>query len=445
MYTQLMLPLTVKRLGLLLVLLTLGCQRPPMLVPTMFEQGAVDAFYDLDQAERSATVTLFYATDRRSDAGGGNWQSYGRNRSGQLDIGTVQLDFGPGGAAGWPQLATLTSGRPKAQRYNPNPVATYRYGELYLTQHTPDQATGRPARANEPNEASERFIQELASAVDASAGKEITIYIHGFKNGFEEALKTAAEYDLYTADLGPFICYSWPSYNSKWEYSHDRDSVRYTSSHARLLIEFLESQIRSGKLRAERINFIAHSSGAEVVGSVLRELALLSRDASASERRERFRIGAVLLIAPDVSTDVARERLLKEDLEGLYEQIVVYSSTRDRALFWASRFLYRTTRLGSIGETDLTENDRRWLARDPSLQIINVDGQPSHDLFMHSHHRYSPATASDMILCLRSDLTPPERGLVRDDGNLIWRFADDYPSRVTEAAKRVYPLLETDD
>jgi len=426
---------------LLLLVLLAGCQRVPMYVPTMFRAGAIDAFPDLTDKERSATATVFFATDRRAEDGGEDWQVYGRQRSDLLDLGTVKVHFGDGEPGDWDQLVKLTSGQPGESRLNPNPTATYRYGELYTTQFITDEATGLPRRVDTANGASERFITELAAAVDASEGKEITLYIHGFKNGFEEAIKTAAEYDLYTAGLGPFICYSWPSYNSKWEYSHDRDSVHYTTAHCRDLFEFFGKNIAAGKLNPKRINIIAHSSGAEVVGATLRELSLLSREATAEQRRERLRIGAVLMIAPDVSTDVARERVLKEDLTGMYEQIVVYSSKRDRALHWASRFLYRTNRLGSIREKDLSDADRFWLSIYPNVMLVDVDNQTNHDFFKHSHHRFSPATASDIILCLRSDLPPQQRGLVREEGELIWHFADDYKSRVTEAASTVYPAM----
>lgn len=425
--------------ALLLLLLLAGCQRTPMFVPTMFASGEVDAFADLHADERNASVTVFYATDRRPEAGGDNWQVYGRERSDLLDLGTATVHFGDGEPDDWQQLVKLTAGHPRASRLNPNPVATYRYGELYSTQFVPDETTGLPRRVDTTNGASQRFITELAAAVDASEGKEITIYIHGFKNGFEEAIKTAAEYDLYTAGLGPFICYSWPSYNSKWEYSHDRDSVNYTTAHCRDLFEFLAKNIAAGKLNPKRINIIAHSSGAEVVGATLRELSLLSRHASPEQRRARLPIGAVLMIAPDVSTDVARERVLKEDLAGMFEQIVVYSSKRDRALRWASRFLYRTNRIGSIRESDLSEADRFWLGIYPHVMLVDVDKQPNHDFFKHTHHRFSPATASDIILALRTDLPPEQRGLVREEGELIWQFADNYKARVTEAAKQVYP------
>lgn len=422
---------------MLCVLLLAACQRPGMVVPTLFESGEVDAFYDVPQQEQSSNITVFFATDRKSDAGGDNWQSYGKNRSDLLDLGTAELHFGEG--ENWPELVALTAGEFERNGPRTDVANIYRYGELYNTAYIVDEETGLPRPASKINPASERFVKELGEALDRSAGNEITIYIHGFKNGFYEAIKTTAEYDHYTGGLGPFICYSWPSYNSVWEYSHDRDSVRYTAAHCRDFMEFLDEQIDADKLDVRRINFICHSSGAEVVGTVLRELALRSDDATPQERRDRWRIGAVLMIAPDVSTDVARERLLKEDLRGMFEQVVVYSSNRDRALRWASFFLYRTPRIGAIRETGLSDADRFWLSAFPNVMIVDVDNQPNYDPIHHSHHRYSPATASDILLCLRGNLPPNERGLVREGDALIWQFADDYPDRVQEAAEALYP------
>ena len=422
---------------LLLLLLTLpACQRPPMVLPTMFAAGRVDPLADVPEAERTQTLTFFYATDRRYDEDTTDWRQFGRHRSGDINVGQVTVRLAPKGD--WSAISTAARGGEGAKRYSPRMTVLNRMGRLDMPGGLPVSSADVDHEGDQNNTVTSRFIKSLDAALDRSPGKAITIFIHGFKTDFKDAALSASEYDLYTGGLGPFILYSWPSYDSLWEYSHDRDSARFTTGHARQFVALLADEIRANRLSAEKINFVAHSSGAEVVGSVLRELALMFDELSPEERRDRWRIGSVLLIAPDISTDVARERVLKEDLRGMYDEIVVYSSRRDRALEWASRMLYRTPRIGSIRETDLTEDDRYWLGQAGNVALIDIDSQPNEDFVHHSHHRFSAAVASDIILCLRSDLTPEGRGLERDEGKLIWRFADDYTDRVTEAAVRVY-------
>ena len=420
----------------ILLLLTLpACQRPPMVMPTMFEQGIIAPLADTPEAWRGEAYPLFFATDRQFDEDADDTGQYNHLRNNTLELG--QLEIGLGDALTWDRFDAAIKDEPEGKRPRPELKAIRRLGEM------PWKPAGQKASVEgRPEEA---FIQALEAAVQQSNGKEITLYIHGFKNSFEEAALTAAELALYSGGLGPLILYSWPSYDDLFEYSYDRDSVRFTTAHARRFVELLANEIKDNRLSASRINLIAHSSGAEIAGSVLRELGLMSHEISPSERTKKWKISDVLLVAPDISTDVARERILKEDLRGMYDRIVVYTSEQDSALNWASRVLYRATRIGAAREASLTEADRYWLRQTKGVTLIDIDNQPTGDPVRHSHHRHSGATLSDMLLCLRSGLPPAERGLVREEGELIWRFADDYKARVTAAATEVFGEPTSDD
>ncbi|MFK7790008.1 MAG: alpha/beta hydrolase [Phycisphaeraceae bacterium] len=412
-----------------LLLMASACQRPPMVMPTMFKAGQVAPLVDTPEQWRTNEHTIFYATDRKFIQKDSSLGVYNHQRNDSLALG--QLKIGIGDPDAWKRFDAAMQAKPTGERPDPTmnaikPLGRMQWGPAGKTPHTTDAPSERA------------FIKELNTALQQSNGKEITIYFHGFKNSFEEAALTAAELSLYSGGLGPYILYSWPSLDSLFEYSHDRDSVRYTTAHARRFIELLAEEIDEGHLSATKINFIAHSSGAEIVGSVLRELGLMSFGRSPEQRKTQWKIGNVILIAPDISTDVARERILKEDLRGMYENIVVYSSNNDTALRWASRVLYRTPRIGSIDESDLTDADRLWLNQAENVALISVDAQHNADPVWHSHHRFSGAALSDLLLCLRSDLPPAERGLIRQEGEIIWHFADDYEQRVTEAAIKVY-------
>lgn len=415
-----------------IILLTItlpACQRPPMVLPTMFAAGAVAPLADTPAQWRSGEHQIFFATDRKFDKGDGPTGMYNHLRSDSLELG--QLAIGLGDPNAWNRLHRATQAKPNGKRPRPNIAAIKRNGNM------PWKPAGQ-ARQPDQEHPEQPFIDRLENALQQSDGKAITIYIHGFRNNFEEAALATAELSLYSGGLGPFILYSWPSYDSLFQYSHDRDAVRYTTAHARRFVELLANEITANRLSATRINLIAHSSGAEIAGSILRELGLMSHNLTPQQRTQKWKIGDVLLVAPDISTDVARERILKEDLRGMFDHMTVYTSKNDAALRWAKHVLYRAPRIGSVRENTLTQADRDWLGKAKSVSLINIDSQPNGDPILHSHHRYSGATVSDMLLCLRSNLPPAERGLVRDPGNLIWQFADDYTDRVTEAAIKVY-------
>lgn len=406
-----------------------ACQRPAMVLPTMFEAGTVAPLVDTPADWQGNKYEIFYATDRKFDPSARPMGLYSHLRNDTLSLGKLTIALGQDDA--WQAFSAATQAIPDGQRPRPKLASIHRLGVM---QWGP---AGRHDQASD-HKAEQAFIKRLDAAVQQSTGKAINIYIHGFKNSFEEAALTASELSLYSGGLGPYILYSWPSLDSLFEYSHDRDSVRYTTAHARRFFEMLNHEIDEGRLSAERINVITHSSGGEVIGTVLRELGLMSHNETPEQRKAKWRIGTVLMIAPDISTDVARERILKEDLRGMFEQIVVYTSKKDSALRYASKFLYRTNRIGSIYEEGLTVADRRWLAQATNVTLINIDARPSGDPVGHSHHRFSGATISDILLCLRSDLPPQQRGLIRSEEAVIWQFAEDYEKRVTEAAEKVY-------
>ncbi|MEM9348122.1 MAG: alpha/beta hydrolase [Planctomycetota bacterium] len=410
-----------------------ACQRPPMVMPLMFESGQAAGLEDTPDAWRTHEHTLFYATDRRFDPDEGDDGMYNHLRNDKLSLGQLTIDLGNDDA--WQRFNDAIQAKPGGDQPRPELSGIKRLGKIRW-----DHAGEKNQDYETNNE--RRFIEQLDTVLKQSHGKAITLYIHGFNNSFEDAALTAAELSLYSGGLGPLVLYSWPSRDSLFEYSHDRDSVRYTTAHARRFVEMLANEIAAGRLNADRINLVAHSSGAEVVGSILRELGLMSHTCTPEQRQHRWKIGNVILIAPDISTDVARERILKEDLRGMYESIVAYSSSRDTALRWASRVLYRTTRIGSIRESDLNEADRYWLQQAKNVTLIGVDSQPNADPVDHSHHRFSGAALSDILLCLQSDLPPEQRGLVRKQDALIWQFAEDYEERVTEAAIKVYGKTE---
>lgn len=427
------LPAMRQTLALLLLTTLLTACRLPMVMPAMFEAGAVNPLADVPENQQTNRQTLFYVTDRRfiyED----DRLIYTRQRADTLSAGQAVIAFGPDDA--WQAISAATRAQPGGKRFKPQLAELMRYGSLQLTPPGPDEPI--KAEENRSPKVGEQFVNDLNAAMRDNGSDQITIYTHGYNISFHNAAFTAAEYDLYTGGLGPFILYAWPSYDSLFEYSHDRDSVRYTTAHARRFFAFLADEITAGRLKASKINVIAHSTGAEAIGTVLRELALMSMNQSPEERRARWHIGKVLLVAPDISTDVARERLLKEDIRGVYDQMVVYSSINDRALRWASSVLYRTSRIGAIHELSLTDTDRYWISRAKDIAVVDVDSSPYAGVVNHSHHRFSPGVVSDIILSLRTDLTPTERGLVRDEDNVIWRFADDYKQRVTEAAVRAY-------
>ena len=73
----------------------------------------------------------------------------------------------------------------------------------------------------------------------------------------------------------------------------------------------------------------------------------------------------------------------------------------------------------------------QYLREHPELTIIDVTGAQSATTGNgHAYFRGSPWVSSDILMSLRYDLPPGERGLVLNEDATIWRFPDDYISRL---------------
>jgi len=84
-----------------------------------------------------------------------------------------------------------------------------------------------------------------------------------------------------------------------------------------------------------------------------------------------------------------------------------------------------------------TAQSNRFLSSHPGLRVIdvsNAEGAVSGS--GHGYLRESPWVSSDVVLSLRYDLAPQERGLVRAPGSPVWTFPDDYLERAGVALDR---------
>ena len=119
------------------------------------------------------------------------------------------------------------------------------------------------------------------------------------------------------------------------------------------------------------------------------------------------------------------------------KSLTLYQSSADSALS-LSKLVFRRQRAGEalIGEM-ATEQASRFLSSHPRLRVIdvsNAEGAVSGS--GHGYLRESPWVSSDVVLSLRYDLAPEERGLTRAPGSPIWAFPDDYLERAGPALDR---------
>jgi esterase/lipase superfamily enzyme len=198
----------------------------------------------------------------------------------------------------------------------------------------------------------------------ATNGHDVLIYVHGFRQTFEDAALDAARLSDGIRFRGETMVFSWPSKAGLFDYAYDRDSAMSSRDALERVLETVMVGPTNG-----RVHIVAHSMGTMLTLEVLRQLYARYGD-SATER-----IGAVVFAAPDIDMDVFSSSL--ERIGPLARQITIITATNDRALGLSGKLAGGITRVGAAEKAQLERLGLRVIdASDQGWGIIN------HDLFL---------------------------------------------------------------
>ena len=153
----------------------------------------------------------------------------------------------------------------------------------------------------------------------AAFGRDVLIYVHGYRESFESAAVSAARLSDGIRFRGASALFTWPSAAATFDYGYDRESALWSRDAFEDLLKALAASPSGG-----RINIVAHSMGTLLTLETIRMLRAEAGEAAMA------RIGAIVLAAPDIDIDLftgAVERMGPD-----VSKITVISSTNDRAL-----------------------------------------------------------------------------------------------------------------
>jgi esterase/lipase superfamily enzyme len=138
-------------------------------------------------------------------------------------------------------------------------------------------------------------IATFSRLVKNAPKRQVLVFVHGFNNRFEDAVFRFAQFVHDSgADVAP-VLFSWPSNGSSFAYDYDRESANYSRDALEDLLRLLSKNPQVGE-----VTVLAHSMGNWVTLEALRQMAI--RDGKVADK-----IRNVLLAAPDLDFDVARE------------------------------------------------------------------------------------------------------------------------------------------
>src|SRR5687768_7658515 len=362
-------------MALVVILTTVGagCGGKPQLMatPNIYANGDPAPFAAVPAERQSNRVEVLYLTDRALEEGATpDRPVYGHKRSRSIAVGVCEVQFGEN--VSWDELVKASTNRKRATKLE---VAMTKATELCRFPPTPRTlvelpdapGTTQPSTLQvEHDEALGIAREEFAKRLAASEVKDVYIFVHGVKTGFEGSVTTIAQMWHFLGRQGVAIAYSWPAGGKGLlrGYNYDYNSSEFTVYHLKQTLRAIAAfpEVR-------RIHLIAHSRGTDVVVSAIRELHL---EAAATGRptREVFKLGTFVLAAPDLDVDVVIQRAITARLGQVPERTVLYICEKDEAL-GLSRFLFGSMRLGKLQPDVFTPEELAALRASKRVAIID--------------------------------------------------------------------------
>ena len=396
--------------------------QPLMPTPVLYSTLNLSPLDHIPDGERWNPRRVYYATTRQRED---DLQriDYGNRESDKVSVGLSLIGFG-GPDLSWSDLSDYSR-----LEERPEVVDLSIAGLLEAGAFIPAvDGSG----ASDITGATGWLVADLNQSIRSARDDDLLIYVHGAKVNFYNANVFAAQLDHFMGRDMTSMAFSWPTRQNIVAYGTGSDVARaYTAAPA--LASLLELLARESVAR--RIHIVCWSAGGRVVNTALRQLFERHAD-DGSDLRERFRLGTVYFAAADVPGEEFLAAL--PAMNELAERVVVTVSSHDGALEMASTFMGGGTRIG-LRNQNLGDEQKRVLASADRLEVIDVSRDWEGRGFDITGHRYwfdHPWASSELMLAVRSDLAPAERGLEGTDIGLLWYIPADYPERLRQLVTR---------
>lgn len=410
---------------LVAIMTAIGCAglgvEPLMPTPVLFTAFDVGPLDHIPEHEHWNPRRVYYATTRaRTD----DLQhiDYGNAESKSVSVGMTLIGFGAPNLS-WSDLSNYSR---RSDR--PSVVDLSIAGVMEVGHFVPTEGGG----AQDVGGAAAWLMADLNRSIESARDRDLLIYVHGAKVNFYNANAFAAQLDHFMGRDMTSMAFCWPTRQNILAYGIGADVGRaYRAAPA--LASLLELLARDSAAR--RIHIVCWSAGGRVVNAALEELH--SRyGGEEKELRERFRLGTVYFAAADVPGEEFLRAL--PAINELAHRIVVTVSSKDSALDMARTFMGGGARVGQRNE-ELTQEEMEIVMAAKRLEVVDVSRGWEGRGFDITGHRYwydHPWASTDMILAVRSDLGPAERGLGSTGLELLWTLPPDYPEQLRRALTR---------
>ncbi len=361
-------------------------------------------------------IPIFIVSGRNLESKKRSPDPFGNKRSPQPTLGIAYVNIGKGLTPEQLHQQTVTSKKRKRAR-----VAFKRIELSPALENTqPWRVKDDVIRHNE-----NPWVQAVSQRLAQSSQRNVTIFVHGYNTDLIDNTLIAAEIYHYLGHQGAMISFEWPSESKLLGYVADKGNADYSTRHFRSMIANLAKECD-----VDSITIIAHSAGSPIVVNALREIRLLEHDLSADQVQQKYRVDRVVLAAPDMDL-MAFINAVHDRFHEVAGRVAVYASPKDRALGLSEK-LYGNFRLGRAVDK-LEPWEQRVLEQVPEIEMVDasVAVQEYHNLIGHSYFHRDPWVSSDIGGFILGR-TPAGRNLVKQEGEVFWKFPKDYLERLQQ-------------
>jgi len=235
-----------------------------------------------------------------------------------------------------------------------------------------------------------RFVREAVASMPA---KHLLIYVHGYRNSLDSAIRTAVAWANGLKFNGTILVWGWPSEDAVNRYARDEDGVRWSAPN---LAEFLSRILSENE--SLRVSLVSHSMGSRIALAVLETIF---------KERSGQRVDTVIFAAADEDQAVFISSW-RRALQALANQMsrhlsTLYASSNDWALEFSEK-RHEGPRAGSGGVSRiLTLN-----------QMESIDASAlTADILGHSYFFEHSKAVEDAAKILTDRTNADGRGLER--------------------------------
>jgi len=253
----------------------------------------------------------------------------------------------------------------------------------------------------------EAFVKQVREQVANSPHRALLIVLHGFREGYESALRKTAFLGHVLDINAPLLLFDWPGDQGSGlrPYRRARDVAKASGAE---LARTLQLVVRD--VQPEQVWVMANSMGAQVVVDAFS--LLYQHDEFSDSGRE---IQHVVLTAPDVDHQQFNQQF-KGELNALARHLTVYVSSNDRALL-VSRLVNRGRRRGesTLSPDQLDEATKVSELTGSGSDLVNlVDVTPvNRTRNFHNFSLETPEFFDDLFLRLTNPEMPNSRPIYR--------------------------------